>query len=359
MFDSFDVRIRSRLSPGERRRLESFLAAHGLFYEGNPEVTVFLEDAEGRIVATGSLEGKVIKMVAVDPAWKEAGLSSKVVSLLVGEARSLGRTSLFVFTKPEAGDRLLDLGFVELARYDPHVMLLEMGEPGVEAYKRYLREVREACFPSPPPGARIGGIVVNCNPFTRGHLWLVEQASASCEHLYVVVVEADLSVFPFKDRLRLVQEGTAHLGNVTVLRSGDYAVSPATFPSYFLKDRDDLAKARIQARLDVTLFARLFCRELGIHTRFVGTEPYCPITRTYNEAMREVLPPLGVEVVELPRLPLEEGGAAISASTVRQGLREENWDLVRRLVPDVTWAYLRDASTAEILERVRKSETRH
>jgi len=356
LFDSFDVRIRSRLSPGERRDLESFLAAHGLFYEGNPEVTVFLEDTEGRIVATGSLEGKVIKMVAVDPAWQEAGLSSKVVSLLVGEARSLGRTSLFVFTKPEAGDRFLALGFVELARYDPHVTLLEMGEPGVETYKRYLREARS---PSLSPGARIGGIVVNCNPFTKGHLWLMEQASASCEHLYVVVVETDLSVFPFKDRLRLVQEGTAHLGNITVLRSGDYAVSPATFPSYFLKDRDDLAKARIQTRLDVTLFARLFCRELDIHARFVGTEPYCPITRTYNEAMREVLPPLGVEVVELPRLPLEEGGAAISASAVRQGLREENWDLVRRLVPEVTWAYLRDASTAGILERVRKSETRH
>lgn len=356
MFDSFDVRIRSHPSPEERRGLESFLAAHGLFYEGNPEVTVFLEDAEGRIVATGSLEGKVIKMVAVDPAWQEAGLSSKVISLLVGEARSLGRTSLFVFTKPEAGDRFLALGFVELARYDPHVMLLEMGEPGVEAYKRYLWEQRRSSL---PPGALIGGVVVNCNPFTKGHLWLMEQASALCEHLYVVVVETDLSVFPFKDRFRLVREGTAHLGNVTVLRSGDYAVSPATFPSYFLKDRDDLAKARIQTRLDVTLFAKLFCRELGIGTRFIGTEPYCPITRTYNEAMHEVLPPLGVEVVELPRLPLEEGGAAISASAVRQGLREGNWDLVRRLVPDVTWTYLRDPSTTEILERVRKSATRH
>ena len=101
--------------------------------------------------------------------------------------------------------------------------------------------------------------------------------------LYVIVVEADLSSFPFKDRFELVKCGTSHLENVTVVKSGEYAVSPATFPSYFLKDASMMDIASIQARLDVTLFANLFAPGLGINVRFVGTEPYCPVT---NASMR-------------------------------------------------------------------------
>ena len=63
---------------------------------------------------------------------------------------------------------------------------------------------------------------MNCNPFTLGHRYLIEQASEKVDHLYVFVVEEDKSFFPFSDRIGLVKKGTADLKNITVKPSGKY-----------------------------------------------------------------------------------------------------------------------------------------
>lgn len=347
----FDVELTRSLSRSEEGELRKFLQSHDLVFEGKPDATVFVKDPSGRLSATGSLQGDVIRMVAVDPSWQEAGLSAVVVSRLVEVARDKGITRLFVYTKPDSAPRFIGMGFLELARVEGSVILLEMGEPGIAAYKSYLEDARS-------PGARNGAVVVNCNPFTLGHLFLIERASASCDNLYVVVVEADLSLFPFKERFRLVQEGTSHLGNVTVIRSGAYAVSPATFPTYFLRDKGTEEMAAIQALLDVTLFANLFVPVLDLKVRFVGTEPYCEITGSYNEAMKAILPPKGVDLLEIPRYALEDG-TVVSASTVRERIRRKDWEGVRVLVPDVTWNYLNSPGASEIIARIQASRTRH
>ena len=154
-----------------------------------------------------------------------------------------------------------------------------------------------------------------------------------------------------------MRANVADLPGVRVVRSGDYAVSAATFPTYFLRDPAELPVARLQTRLDVTLFAELFVPALGLSRRFVGTEPYCPTTELYNRAMQEILPPRGVEFVEIPRL--AEAGDPVSASAVREALRSGRWDRVRALVPDPTWAYLRDPAREELLRRIRESRSAH
>ncbi len=348
----FDVRVIAPLRGEDRERVRGFLGEHGLSFEGNPDCTVMVEDPEGNLAATGSLDGKVIKMVAVDPRWQEAGLSSTVVSRLIEYARAEGMNHLFVFTKPDAAKKFAAFGFSELVRVSPWVVLMEMGQPGVESFRTYLKSRRVEMVPR----SRIGAVVVNCNPFTCGHRYLMEKAASECDHLYVIVVEADLSFFPFKDRIELIRQGVADLSNVTVLRSGDYAVSKATFPSYFLHGADAEKLAHIQTRVDVTLFAELFVRELGITVRYVGTEPYCPVTRVYNGAMKDVLPPRGVEVREILRLGGED---AVSASTVRGALREGDWEKVRELVPEMTWRYLHSERARPVVERIRRIESRH
>ena len=55
--------------------------------------------------------------------------------------------------------------------------------------------------------------------------------------------------------------------------------------------------------------------------------------------MLEVLPPLGVEAVILPRLEL--GGQPVSASRVRQLWRQGNWRALEELTPPDTLAYLK------------------
>lgn len=348
------MRILERPRKKDLVRIGSFLAGFSLSMEGEPDVSVVVEDAEGDLAGTGSLQGNVIKMMAVDPYWQEAGLSGTIVSRLVEWGRARGMAHFFVFTKPESANKFLSFGFRELARYEPFAALLEMGQPDIEQFRKYLESFRE----TQADGEKTGSIVVNCNPFTKGHQYLAEQASSRCDRLYIIVVEADLSSFPFKDRFELVKAGTSHLSNVTVIRSGDYAVSPATFPSYFLKDASLEKIASIQARLDVTLFGNLFVPALGISVRFVGTEPYCPVTGSYNEAMKEVLPPIGVSLEVIPRVTID-GNEVVSASTVRAMLRDDNWDMVRRMVPKCTWDYLHSEKGRAVIEKIRRSKGRH
>ncbi|MFP4481361.1 MAG: [citrate (pro-3S)-lyase] ligase [Thermovirgaceae bacterium] len=350
----FDIRLLSPVGREEAARIKEFIEESGLVFEEVPDAAVVVEDQDGVIVGTGSLKGKVLKMFAIDPQWQEAGLSGTMTTRLVEYARSRGMTHLFVFTRPNAASRFRSMGFRELARYGEEAAVLEMGHPGIDDFRNYLADMKADCEGRSP----VAAVVVNCNPFTLGHRYLIEQASQKSGHLYVIVVEADLSSFPFRHRFDLVKKGTSHLSNVTVLRSGDYAVSPATFPSYFMKGSSAQKVASVQAHLDVTMFANLFVPELGIQKRFVGTEPYCPVTGSYNAAMKDILPPCGVELLEIERLRLEDG-TIVSASTVRDLVRKDDWEGVRRLVPKETWEYLRSEEARPVLDHLMEHEGRH
>ena len=357
MFAAFETRILEHPGAREKAFLAPLLEGAGLFFEGDPEVSVVLTTPGGEPVATGSLEGNVLRMVAVDSRYQDEGLAAAVISRLLEEARTRRRHHLFVFTKPDAAPRFVELGFLPIARFDPHVVLLEMGEPGVERFRRHLREIGgEQGQEAGEHGLR-GTSVMNANPFTLGHLYLVQQARARCSRLFVVVVETDRSSFPFAVRRRLVQEGVAGLSGVTVLGGGEYSISPATFPTYFLKHLDNTEQIRVQARLDSVLFADLFGRELGISRRFVGTEPLCPVTALYNEALLEILPPRGIEVIVMPRHACAEG--VISASSVRRSWMAEDWEALKKFVPPSTERFLRDPEARPLWERLRRGAGRH
>ena len=192
---------------------------------------------------------------------------------------------------------------------------------------------------------------MNCNPFTLGHQFLIEEGAKQCPIFYVIVVEEDASAFPFADRLALVREGTAHLPNVRVIASGSYAVSKATFPTYFLKDRSELPVAAEQAELDARLFGRLFVPALGLTLRFVGTEPFCAVTAVYNETLKKTLPEYCCEVTEITRK--EACGAPVSASRVRTMIAEGAAGL-EALLPKVTLDYLKSPRGREAAARLRE-----
>ena len=48
---------------------------------------------------------------------------------------------------------------------------------------------------------KIGAIVMNCNPFTLGHKYLIKESLKKVDYLYIFVVEEDKSIFPFKDKI--------------------------------------------------------------------------------------------------------------------------------------------------------------
>jgi phosphopantetheine adenylyltransferase len=187
-----------------------------------------------------------------------------------------------------------------------------------------------------------GAVVVNCNPFTNGHLHLIERALTKCDYLYIFVVQEDRSEFLFETRFRLVKEGVAHLQNTAVIPSGKFIASAITFPAYF--GRDDSKKGVVaDASRDLIIFATHIAPALGIRKRFVGEEPFSSVTNHYHKQMKEILPRHGIEVVEIPRLALDgDEKQIISASVVRRLAREANWDELSRYVPETTEKYLRE-----------------
>ncbi|MBA4685687.1 MAG: adenylyltransferase/cytidyltransferase family protein [Candidatus Galacturonibacter soehngenii] len=183
---------------------------------------------------------------------------------------------------------------------------------------------------------KIGSIVMNCNPFTLGHRYLIENAKAQVDYLFIFVVEEDKSFFKFEDRLEMVKRGVADLGNVIVLSSGRYIISTETLPGYFNKDQ--LQNVKLDASADIEIFANIIAKCLNITVRFAGEEPIDAFTRQYNETMKRMLPGKGIEFVEIPRIC--KGNEVISASRVRKLLKEKEYEYIKRLVPITTYKYL-------------------
>ncbi|MDD4753220.1 MAG: [citrate (pro-3S)-lyase] ligase [Desulfitobacteriaceae bacterium] len=324
----------------DKERLSAFLNKQGLTLDNDIEYSMALTDS-GRIVAAGSFAGRVLKCIAVDEDYKGWGLSAKVVSHLVNELYRRGRTHLFIYTKPQNKNIFSELGFSPVAEVPSKVILMENRADGI---KRYLEEVSTAR----KKGGFSAAVVVNCNPFTLGHKYLIEYAAARCDSLDVFVVWEDKSSFPSEIRYRLVKDGVGHIPNVAVHKGKDYIISEATFPSYFIKEYEDYVETH--AKLDIAVFAEHIAPALGIVKRFVGEEPYCPVTSVYNRIMKEILPVKGIEVEVVPRISYK--GKVISASRVRELIKMGEMDKVKELVPEITYDYLTSSEADKIIKKL-------
>lgn len=349
-----------------RRRVEAFLAANGLRLAPLDRYVVVTRDEDGdEILAGGGLDGNVIKCVAVSESARSEGLMNILVSRLIAIAREEGRESVKAFTKPENEGIFKSLGFGLLASA-PKAILMENGRGGLPEYKKYLASLAR-------PG-RNGAIVMNANPFTKGHRYLVEQAASQVDNLYVIVVKEDRSRFPYVERKAMIEAGCAGLDNVIVCEGSDYAISAATFPTYFLKKLDDATDTQIA--LDLDLFVNHIAKPLGVTVRFAGSEPEDALTRRYNELMAEILPGTSVAVVrqdhqpdpelvkgsalrqarrpidfvEIPRL--EQKGKPLSATSLRRALDKGGFKEAMEYIPKSTVPYL----VADLAERALRLE---
>ena len=369
-------------SPFFRRKVESFLRANGLRMEGL-EVYYTIQDSSGEILAGAGLEADIVKCVAVSAEARSMGLVAPLISHIISEQ---GARNLKVFTKPENESVFGSLGFHTIARA-PLAILMENGH-GLETYCDYLRHSRAQLGIS-------GVIVMNANPFTLGHKYLIDRALEQVDYLFIIPVKEDRSAFPYPERLAMLRagvmpgpdrasaqpsaeenyfsgrcpknqfspavaspthadgpdvisseaEGGVEKSHVTVLEGSSYVISAATFPTYFLKDLSDASETQMQ--LDLDLFSKHIMPALGATVRFVGSEPLDALTARYNALMQERIP--GTVVV--PRCTLlsvisseAEGGVEkshiISASRVRQALTEGRFREAAAMCPESTWPYL-------------------
>lgn len=312
------------LTVREQRLWETLLARAGLEPDANTEQTVLVWDGE-KLAAAGSRQGSLLKCIAVDPDYRGEDLTASVLTRLRSEAFSQGHTHLFLYTKPENRRLFQGLFFYSVA-HTSNAALMENREKGIQNFLNTL--------PKAEPGKTVGAAVMNCDPFTLGHRYLIETAAKECDHVYVFILSEEKSRFSAADRAEMVRQGTRDLQNVTVLLTGPYLISSATFPTYFFKNREQAPK--IHCDLDIAVFGKYFVPHFGITRRYVGTEPLSPMTASYNRALLEQLPKYGVQVREVPRL--ETNGGVISASRVRHLL--DTGEDIRHLVAETTNQFL-------------------
>ena len=336
----------SQVLPMDRRTMEqvdALLVQEGIERDGNLDYTCAVYDDDYNVIATGSCFGNTLRCFAVDHLHQGEGLMNVVVTHLLEVQAERGNMRLFLYTKPSASKFFGDLGFHEIARVPDRLVFMENRRDGFPSFLASLAESRKDT-------GRSAAIVMNANPFTLGHQYLVETAAGQCDTLHLFVISEDASLIPAAVRKDLVCKGVSHLSNVLLHDCGPYMISSATFPSYFLKDRITVIES--QARLDLQLFVRI-ADVLNISVRFVGEEPSSQVTGIYNRVMAEALPAVGIECHIIPRRELD--GKPISASTVRLALQQNNMDQFRRLVPETTRAWFESPDAAPVIDRIRKT----
>ncbi len=345
----------------EKQKMMDLLDREGIRLDQFLEysVGVFQND---RLLATGSFYKNTLRCLAVDKDSQGLGLMNRVVTHLQDELVLRGEHHFFIYTKSAYGRLFEELGYYTIAKVEPLVVFMENRPDGIG---RYIDEIQKKRIEA----ENVAFIAMNANPFTKGHLHLVDRAARENDVLHLFVVTEEASAIPFKTRFELIKRGTAHLNNVVMHEAGEYMISKSTFPSYFFKDETEAVRAH--ARLDLEIFVKHIVPVLGIKKRYVGEEPYCEVTRTYVETMKTVLESNGIVCEIVPRKETEKPSndenvmadgntlVPISASMVRQWIRENKLEEIRAIVPETTYDYFKSEAGQELIEKIKGHSGRH
>lgn len=332
----------SQVYPADRRsisQIDTLLKQEGIQMDSNLDYICAMYDEDYQVIATGSCFVNTLRCFAVSSAHQGEGLLNQIITHLMDIQYQRGNLHLFLYTKINSAKFFRDLGFYEIARVDSTLVFMENRKNGFENYLKNLTASKTDGLSA--------ALVMNANPFTLGHQYLVEKAASECDTLHLFIVSEDASLIPFSVRKKLVLAGTCHLPNVKCHDSGPYIISNATFPSYFLKDEEAVIKGH--AKLDLIVFTRI-AAALHITRRYVGDEPLSQVTGIYNQIMASQLPSAGIDCIIVPRKQAMDG--PISASTVRRLLQKKDFDALGKLVPSSTLDYFKSPEAASVIDKI-------
>lgn len=330
-----------KLEEEDRQAFKDLLEKHQLTMDKAVDETLVMYHG-GRMIGTCSSYGKVIKMFAVNRCYQGGGYATALLSNMLNRLFDSGYFTILAYTPSKNRDVFEAMQF--RCVYDTQsVALMSIG------VKELDRTLDTLCDKLGRPKGRRGAIVMNANPYTKGHDFLIKEARNRCDELIVFVVESDQSSFTTEERLALIQSATKGLQGVHVVLAGNYIISTTTFPQYF--ERSLSKRAKWSAELDAGIFIEIFSKALEISKRFVGSEPYCPLTAQYNQALKAACNGSKVDLVEIERLQVE--GKAVSASLIRRLIQLEDWEAIRTLVPETTYSYLKSEEAQGTIQRLQ------
>lgn len=326
------------------RKVDRLLAEQGIQRDNHLGYICGIYDHNKKLIATGSTFQNTLRCMAVSESHKGEGLMNIIISHLFHYLHGQGYDHLFMYTKSAASCLFTQLGFEEIVRIENHLHFLENKKNG---FSNYL----DALIQPLSENKKVAAIVMNANPFSLGHQYLVETAAKENDWVHLFLLEEDASFFPYEVRRQLVEEGTKHLKNVTIQPTSYYIISQATFPSYFQKDEKSVIDGH--ALLDAQIFTRI-AKHLNITKRYVGEEPYSEMTNQYNQMMKIAFGNTPIQLKVLQRKEIDK--QIISGSKIRYALTQNNWDMIEKFVPQTTFKFLQSPAAHSIIEVLKASK---
>ncbi|MCM1291640.1 MAG: [citrate (pro-3S)-lyase] ligase [Prevotella sp.] len=329
--------------PNKRVMTQKMLERNGLRLDP-VDLYIGVFDRDDNLLGGGGLDGNVIKCVALDDSLRGLNVANTLITQLRSEAVLNGHMDIFVFTKPENERLFASLAFHTVGR-SANALMMESNPRGIQSYVKKLSQLRVAA--NPQSSLPDGVIVMNCNPLTLGHRFLIQKAAGQCRHLYIIPVSEEKSLFSYADRKEMLMRATNDIPNVTVCPGSPYQISLATFPTYFLKEVSDGTDVSIL--LDLDIFTRHIAPAIGVSIRYAGSEPSDPLTARYNEMMAEILPEHNILFHQIDRL--EKNNLPVSASSVRELIKNGQADKALQLIPPSSFRFLLSHIATEALRR--------
>jgi [citrate (pro-3S)-lyase] ligase len=335
------LRFQEVLLDKERETQIALLEKYNLDYEFNIDYAVLVYDEDDKLIATASLARNVMKCFLVLEEAQGTQVMTKMYEHLLDVLKERDIEHYFVYTMPQNEELFEQLGMHVLVR-TMNTVLLEGGKN----IKDVLQQLKETYHLD---NRKKHCVIINGNPMTLGHLYLIETAAKNTDQLLVFVVSEDASSFPFVDRFNIIKKATEHIENVVVLPTMNYLVSKITFPKYFLKE-DQLIDSE-QTLVDVLIYKEYFVKFFNIKKRYLGEEPFSYNTNKYNQVLKQYM---NGHIEIIPRKAIGEN--IISASKVRKLLKANKLEKIASYVPQATYEYLQSQDGQNVINHLINHE---
>jgi [citrate (pro-3S)-lyase] ligase len=210
-YSASEIRLTDKRALAE---VDALLQKEKIKRDPNLDYIVGFYDKDYCLAATGGYFANTLRCLAVNGSHQGEGLLNQVVSHLIERQLQQGVTHLFLYTKADMAHYFMDLGFYEIIRVSDKIVFMENQKKGFSSFLKELETHKK--------NGRSAALVMNCNPFTLGHRYLVEQAASQNDTVHLFVVSEDVSFFPFADRCAMVEAGCSDLANIILHETRSY-----------------------------------------------------------------------------------------------------------------------------------------
>ncbi|WP_342269301.1 hypothetical protein [Spiroplasma endosymbiont of Aspidapion aeneum] len=336
MSNNFEIEELDLTNSQKYNELSEFLLRFDLKIDNIDYTIVFRDD--NNIIATVSKYGNLIKCSAICEKYTGRNLLNTLITKMFYKINEEGYDCSFLITKISNKSKFEQIGLYKVYQND-NIIFFTNNYEKLKKYERYLFDISKK-----NDREKAAAVVVNANPLSKGHDYLINTAATQNELVYIIPVYEDVSFFTYKERVEMIRNSIKKYDNVYLLEGSEFLISKSTFPSYFLNQEKEIVEE--QSKLDAGLFWQIYCKNLNIVNRYVGEEPFSRTTNIYNYVLEEFLKSKKIKLNIIKRL--EVDGKPISASQIREAILNQDIELLKKYCLDTNIDFI---SSKEIYDR--------